>query len=78
MDWKIGANSFGRAGASAGTPTNGKSAIDIEQPPSASADNISTPRANVLFFRSTRISPEVPCRRSKRTTAWRLFHQLLL
>jgi hypothetical protein len=51
--------SFGRAGASAGVPTNGISAIDVAQPPSASAESNSTPAATALVFRSTDISPEV-------------------
>jgi polyhydroxyalkanoate synthase subunit PhaC len=40
--------------------TSGKSAIDVEQPPSASADASSTPKANVRFFRCPDIRSEVP------------------
>jgi hypothetical protein len=54
--------SFGRAGASAGVPTIGKSAIDVEQPPSASADSNSA-AANTPLFRSTRIRLKIPLRR---------------
>jgi hypothetical protein len=43
-------------------PTSGKSATDIEQAPSASADN-SNATANIRVFRSTRIRPEIPLRR---------------
>jgi len=49
-----------KVGASAGVPASGKSAIDTEQPPSASADNSSAPKANALFLRSTDMRPEIP------------------
>jgi hypothetical protein len=41
-------------------PTNGKSAIDVEQPPSARADASSAPKTIALLFRSTDIRPEIP------------------
>src|ERR1700682_1490055 len=43
-------------------PTNGKSAIDIEQPPSASADTSSAPKTSALFLRSADMPEEVPFR----------------
>jgi hypothetical protein len=44
----------------AGVPTNGKSAIDVAQPPSASADARSAAKANSLFFRFPDIRPGSP------------------
>jgi hypothetical protein len=52
--------SFGRAGASPGRPTPGKSAIDVEQPLTASADANSAAIDHSLIVRSTGIRPEVP------------------
>jgi hypothetical protein len=60
MNRKVTPASVGRTGAPAGVPTDGKSAIELEQPPSASAN--SSPAANVsaFIFRSADIiRPEV-------------------
>jgi hypothetical protein len=43
-------------------PTSGKSAIEVEQPPSASAATSTAPKANALLFRSIDIRPEIPDR----------------
>jgi hypothetical protein len=50
---------LGRAGASAGVPISGKSAIDVEQPPTGSA-NSSAPAASPIFTRRVEIKPCVP------------------
>jgi hypothetical protein len=41
-------------------PINGNSAIDVEQPPSASADSTSAPKISALFSRFSDMRPEVP------------------
>jgi hypothetical protein len=52
---------LGRAGASAGVPTSGKSAIDIEQPPTAIVDSSNAATATTLFIRYADIlRPEIP------------------
>jgi hypothetical protein len=50
---------LGRAGVSAGVPISGKSAIDVEQPPTGSASS-SAPATNAMFTRRIEIKPCVP------------------
>jgi hypothetical protein len=71
---------LGRAGASAGVPTKGSSAIDVAQPPSASADSAAT--ANALVFRPAVIRSKVPTCMSRwyepcsdKTSASRIYPQ---
>jgi hypothetical protein len=56
---------LGRAGASAGVPTSGKSAIELEQPPKASAAISSTPQATALCCRLADIFKNVPASLSR-------------
>jgi hypothetical protein len=59
-------------------PTSGRSAIDIEQPPSASADASSAAKASALFFRFPDIPSGSPYIASVNlAAAWCLFHQRL-
>ena len=55
-------------------PIPGKSAIEVEQPLSASADTNSTATGHNLIVRSTGIRPEVPYNLSRRfmSLAWRV------
>jgi hypothetical protein len=50
---------LGRAGASAGVPISGKSAIDVEQPPTGSASS-SAPATHAILTRAIEIKSYFP------------------
>jgi len=60
MNRKVTAGFLRACGGIGRVPTIGISAIDVAQPPSASADSNSNPTANALVFRSTGTGLEVP------------------
>ncbi len=60
MNRKVTAGIVRAHGAPAGVPTDGKSAIELEQPPSATANSSAAADISALIFRSADIiRPEV-------------------